>query len=91
MPSWPSMSSVRIASKRVAAIVPQAHHEVEAPLADPDLRCLFADQTDPHRANHVARRQPDARGRLPVHRDLQLRQPRELLRAKVGDARRRPE
>ena len=71
--------------ERVPAIVPKAHHEVEAPLSDPDLRRLLADETDPHRSNHIARRQSDARCRLPVHGDLQLRQSRELLGTKVSE------
>ena len=37
VPSWPSISSVRIASNVVAAIVAQADDQVEAPLSDPDL------------------------------------------------------
>ena len=69
--------------ERVPPIVPKPHDEVEASLPDPDLRPLFAHETDPHRSNHVAWRQPDARGRLPIHRDLELWQSRELLGAKV--------
>ena len=90
VPSWPSIRSVRIASKRVAPVVAKPHDQVEAPLPDPDLRVLLADEADPDRSNHVARRQADARRRLAIDGDLQLRQAGELLRAQVGDARRRP-
>ena len=39
-----------------------------------------------HRADHVARRQADARRRLAIDGDLQLRQSGELLRPQIGDA-----
>ena len=70
----------------VAPIVAQAHDEIEPALTDPDLRRLFPDQPDPHGADHVAWRQADARGRLAVDGDLQLRQAGQLLRAQIGDA-----
>ena len=61
--------------ERVTPIVPKAHHEVEASLPYPDLRRLFAHETDPHRSNHIARRQSDPRCRLPVHGDLSCGNP----------------
>ena len=45
-------------------------------LAEPDLRLLLADEADSDRADHVARRQADARRGLAVDGDLQLRQAR---------------
>ena len=55
VPSWPSTSSARIALDVAAAVVLQAHDEVEAALADPDLGALLADEADAHGADHVAR------------------------------------
>jgi len=60
--------------ERVATIVPQANHEVEPSLPEPDLRFFFTHETDSHCANHVTRRQTDACRRLAVDCDLKLRQ-----------------
>ena len=65
--------------KRVATIVPKAHHKVETPLANPDLGQLLPCEADAHRSNHIPRREPDASGRRPIDADLQLRQSRQLL------------
>jgi hypothetical protein len=70
----------------VAAIVAQADDEVETALAEPDLRLLFTDQPDSHRANRVPRNETDARRRFTIDGNLQLRQPGELLGAEIGDA-----
>ena len=72
--------------ERVPPIVAQPNDEIEATLADPDLRLFFTNQADSDGSNDVPRRQPHPRGRLAIDRDLQLREARELLRPQVGNA-----
>ena len=72
--------------ERVPTVVAKPQHQVETPLPDPNLRSLLADEPDTDRSNHIARSKPDARCRLAVHRDLQLRQSCELLGTKVRQA-----
>ena len=85
VPSWPSISSVRMAVEVVAAVVPQADDQVEAALPDPDLR------RPPRRPGRCARARITSPGASPtraaacaVDRDLQLRQAGQRLGAQVG-------
>ena len=58
----------------VAPIVAQPDEEIEPALTHPDLRRVLSDEANPHGADDVAGREPDASSGVAVHRDLQLRQ-----------------
>src|SRR5688572_33211880 len=70
----------------VASVITQTYDEIEAPLADPDLRLLFADQADAHRSHDVSRRQSDSGCGVAIDGNLQLRQTGQLLRSQTDDA-----
>ena len=69
-----------------APVVLEPHDEVEAPLPEPHLRLLLADEPDPDGANHVPRREPDAGDGMAVDAEPKLREAGQLLDAQVRDA-----
>src|SRR5439155_13507782 len=67
-------------------VVLKPHDEVKAPLPEPHLRLVLADEPDPDSANHVPRREPDAGDGMAVDAEPKLREPGQLLDAQVRDA-----
>ena len=81
------MGSARDRARVVAAVVLQAHHDVEAALVAPHLADLASGEADLDGAHDVARREAHARGGGALHLDAELREAVRALGAQVGDAR----